>query len=60
MYVWIHLIYFVCNINLSIADMLYNGHLLKADTSLTNRSNHGQTLIEKPLYSGHLYSGHLL
>ena len=60
MYVCIHFIYFVYNINLSIAYMLYNGHLVKADTSLTNRWNHGQTLIEKPLYSGHFYSGHLL
>ena len=37
MYVCIHFIYFVYNINLSIAYMLYNGHLVKADTSLTNR-----------------------
>ena len=46
--------------NLSIADMLYNGHLVIADTFLRNRLNHGETLIEKPLYSGHFYSGHLL
>ena len=39
--------------------MLYNGHLVIADTFLRNWPNHGQTLIEKPLYSGHLYSGHL-
>ena len=32
--------------------MLYNGHLVIADTFLRNRPNHGQTLIEKPLYSG--------
>ena len=38
--------------------MLYNGHLVIADTFLWNRLNHGQTLIEKPLYSGHYYSGH--
>ena len=44
----------------SIADMLYNGRLVIADTVLRNPSNHGQTLIEKPLYTGHLYSGHLL
>ena len=44
--------------NLSIADMLYNGHLVMADTFLRNRSNHGQTLVEKPLYSGYFYSGH--
>ena len=46
--------------NLSIADMLYNGHLVIGDTFLRNRPNHGQTPIEKPLYSGHFYSGHLL
>ena len=46
--------------NLSIADMLYNGHLVIADIFLWNRRNYGQTLIEKPLYSGHVYSGHLL
>ena len=46
--------------NLSIADMLYNGHLVIADTVLRNRPNRCQTLIEKPLYSGHFYSGHLL
>ena len=46
--------------NLSIADMLYNGHLVIADTVLRNRPNRGQTLIEKPLYRGHFYSGHLL
>ena len=39
--------------------MLYDRHLV-ADTFLRNRPNHGQTLIEKPLYSGHFYSGHLL
>ena len=37
--------------------MLYNGHLAIADTFSMNRPNHGQTLIEKPLYSGHFYSG---
>ena len=46
--------------NLSLADMLYNGHLVTADTFLRNRSNHGQTVPGKPLYSGHFYSGHLL
>ena len=40
--------------------MLYNGHLVIADTFSRNRPNHGQTLIGKPLYSGHFYSGHLL
>ena len=44
--------------NLSIADMLYNGHVLVAHT-LRNRPNHSQTLKEKPLYSGHFYSGHI-
>ena len=46
--------------NLSIADMLYSGHLVIADTFLRNRPNNGQTLIEKPLYKGHFYSGNLL
>ena len=46
--------------NLSIADMLYNGHLVIADTFLRNRPNHGQSLIDKPLYNGHFYGGHLL
>ena len=40
--------------------MLYNGHLVIADTFLRNRPNHGQTLIEKPLSSGHFYSGHFV
>ena len=40
--------------------MLYNGHLVMADTFLRNRPNHGQTLMEKPLHSEHFYSGHLL
>ena len=39
--------------------MLYNGHVVIADTFLKNRPNHGQTLIENSLYSGHFYSGHL-
>ena len=51
---------FVIHSNLSIADMLFNGHLVVADTCLGNWSNHGQTLIEKPLYSRHCCSGHLL
>ena len=46
--------------NLSIEDMLYSGHLVVADTFQWNRLNHGQNLIEKPLYSGHLCSGQLL
>ena len=46
--------------NLSIADTLYSGHLVIADTFSRNWTNHGQTLIEKPLYSGHFYSGHLV
>ena len=31
--------------------MLYSGHLVIVCTFSWNRSNHGQTLIEKPLYS---------
>ena len=31
-----------------------------ADTSLRKRPNRGQTVIEKPPFSGHIYSGHLL
>ena len=46
--------------NLSIADMLYSRHLVIADTFLRNWQNHVQTLIEKPLYSGHFYSRRLL
>ena len=46
--------------NLSIADILYNGHVVIADTFLRNRINHRQTLIEKPLYSGGFYSEYLL
>ena len=38
--------------------MLYNGHLVIADTFLRKRSDQGQTLREKPLYCGHFYSGH--
>ena len=40
--------------------MLYNGHVVIVETFLRNRPNHGQILIEKPLNSGHFYSGHLL
>ena len=43
---------------LSIADMSYSVHLVIADTFQWKRPNHGQTLIEKTLYSGHVYSGH--
>ena len=46
--------------NLSVANMLYNGHVVIADTFLRNRPNHGQTLKEKPLNIGHFYSGYLL
>ena len=38
--------------------MLYSGSLVIADTFKWNRPNHGQTLVEKPLYSRHAYSGH--
>ena len=34
--------------NLSIAAMLYSGHLFITDTFSWNRPNHGQTLIENP------------
>ena len=40
--------------------MLYNGHLVIADTFLGDQPSRGQTLLEKPLYSGHIYSRHLL
>ena len=46
--------------NLSIADMLHNGHLVVAGTFLRNWPTHCQNLIEKPLHSGHFYSGDLL
>ena len=46
--------------NLPIADMLYNGHLVIVNTFLRNRLNHGQTLVEKPLYSGQFYSRNVL
>ena len=39
--------------NLLIADILYSGHLSAADTFLGNGWNPGQTLITKPLCSGH-------
>ena len=39
--------------------MLYSGHLVIADTFSRNGPNHGQTLIEIPLYSGQFYSGHI-
>ena len=38
--------------NLSIADMLYSGHLSIADNISKNGWNHGHSLIEKPFYSG--------
>ena len=46
--------------NLSVADILYNGRLVIADTFLRNWLNHGQTHIGKPLYTAHFYSVHLL
>ena len=45
--------------NLSIADMLYNRHLVIADTFLRNRLNHNQTIMEKILYREHFYSIYL-
>ena len=38
--------------NLSIADMLYSGHLSIADTIHEIGWNHGHSLIGKPHYSG--------
>ena len=35
--------------------MLYNGHLVIADTFLRDRPNRGQTLLEKPLHNGHSF-----
>ena len=46
--------------NLSITDMLYSEHPAIKDNFSWNQSNHSQTLIEKPIYSGHFYSGHNL
>ena len=42
--------------NLSIADMLYIGHIVTADIFSWNQPNHDR----KPLHSGHFYSGQLL
>ena len=39
--------------NLSIVDILYIGNLATADRFFGNRSNLGQTLSAKPLYSWH-------
>ena len=36
--------------SMSVADMLYNKHLVIVDTFLTNWQNHIQILIEKSLY----------
>ena len=51
--------------NLSVAEMLYSGHLLIGDTFSWKRSNHGQTLIENPYIADtfiedNCYSGHNL
>ena len=46
--------------NLFIVDMLYNEYLVIADPFPRNWPNHAQTLIEKPLHSGHFYSKYLL
>ena len=48
--------------NLSITDMLYNRHLVIADTFLRDRPNRRQTPFEKTLYDRHFtedicYSG---
>ena len=52
--------FFLIQPNLSIADMLRSGHFMVAETFSWNRLNHGQTLIEKPGYSGHFCSGQSL
>ena len=36
----------------SIADVLYSGHLVMADTICSDWDNNGQTPIEKPVFSG--------
>ena len=46
--------YHVVQSYLPIADMLYSGHLVTAGTFSWNRPHHVQTLIEKPMYSGHV------
>ena len=46
--------------NLSLADMLYSGHLVTPDTFSWNRLSHGQTLMEKSLYTGNSYHRQLL
>ena len=38
--------------------MLYSEHLVITDTFSWSQPNHGQTLVENSLYSGHFYSGH--
>ena len=43
---------------LFMADVLHNRHLVIADFFLKNQPKHGQTLIEKSLYSRHFHSGH--
>ena len=40
--------------------MLYSGHLAIVDHFSWKQPNHGQTLVEKPLFSGHFYSRHNL
>lgn len=42
--------------NLSIEDMVYNGHHVIVGTFLWSPPNHDQTLMEKPLHNRHLYS----
>ena len=39
--------------NLSVADILYSGHLSIADTIPKNGCNHDHSLIEKHLHGGH-------
>lgn len=46
--------------NLSIMDMVYSERPAIEYNFSWNQSNDSQTLIEKPIYSGHFYSGHYL
>lgn len=48
--------------NLSIADMVYNGHLVKVNTVSRNQSNHGQTLrnSQRKLYIADTFMADML
>ena len=41
--------------NLSVADILYSGHVVITDRFSRNQPHPGQTLIAKPLYSKHYF-----